>query len=159
MATDRKLARDFWLHEFPCWEVATEADVARLQETVDLILQPVRREFDSKLVPSSWKWWRGGCTPRSGAHGDAGTVDFVMPEEDLREVFDWMAVHLVSNGTIGELIYERDHIHVTRWGVGGRGQVLVEPVEGEYVWGRVVPALLPWIIAAGLLALALLRLK
>lgn len=158
MATDRQLSRDFWLHEFPCWQEATEADVARLSETVSLILQPVRRQFGA-VVPTSWKWWRGGCTPRTGAHGDAGTVDFVTPDADLREVFNWMAVNIVATGSVGELIFERDHIHVTRWGVGGKGQVLVEPVEGEYVWGFVVPRLLPWLLAGGLLALAIIRLK
>ena len=147
MAPDRQLSANFWLHEFPCYEHATEADVAFLQETVDQRLQPTRDRF-GRIVPTSWRWWRRHCTPREGAHGDPGTVDIVPLDAPIPEVHRWMAAHV----PYGEVIDEFDHIHITRPGVGdphgpealvgdrASGFVAVDPTVGfpggEGTYGR-----------------------
>lgn len=161
MATDRRLGSYFWLHEFPCWLHASESDIETLRRQVVRIADPTRREW-GQLTPTSWKWWRDGCRPRSGAHADAGTFDFqatgrirelggnpyvswdqaeererAIREQAHREVGRWMATYLPSD-YYGQIIDERNHIHVTRPGVGGRegqsptGMALREPREGEY---------------------------
>ena len=113
MAADRQLGANFWLREFPCWEIASEADVAGLAETVRDRLQPARNEF-GRLVPTSWRWWSKGCVPRVGAHADARTVDFVPQDAPIPAVHAWMA----ANVAYGEVIDEFNHIHVTAPGVG-----------------------------------------
>lgn len=152
MASDRILAGNFWLHEFSGWEQATEADVAALQETAQRVLQPVRQRF-GKVVPSSWLYWSDG-TPRTGAHAYGGTVDFVTPNADLREVWEWGKTYLLPSGYIGRWIYEPEraptdthpgqgeHIHMAPVEdmvayVGDRKiQALEEVAEGQYVVAR-----------------------
>jgi len=131
---DRQLSRNFWLREFPCWERATDADVAELQQTVARVLQPARDTF-GRIKPTSWRWWSSGCTPRTGAHEHGGTVDVVPLDADPFTVFEWMKTTLLPSGYIGRLIYEPDwwlqggpepagstdrkvqgeHIHVAPW--------------------------------------------
>lgn len=180
MARDRKLAPNFWLHEFPCWELATEADVSELARTVRNVLQPARERW-GRIVPTSWSWWKSGCTPRTGAHGHPGSVDFVPLDTPVPTVHRWAAKALA--GSYGEIIDERDHIHVTAPGIGAplsAPQVLVEPSEGVYVsvdpdagfpggWGSFgrpfelegltvsVPGRSPWVwaLAGGLLLVVL----
>jgi len=109
MATDRQLSANFWLHEFPCWSRASEDDVARLKETVQRVLQPFRSHVGVPVVPTSWKWWTAGCTPRTGAHAGGGTVDFDAPDLDdgqLREAHDWGTRYLLPAGYLGRWIYE-----------------------------------------------------
>lgn len=147
MAEDRQLSRNFWLHEFPCWEEATEEEVARLQETVARVLQPIRDRW-GRIVPTSWIWWRDSCTRRSGAHDYGGTVDFVALDADLREVWEWGRQYLLPAGYIGRWIYEpqrrapetpqEEHIHMApvQDMVALRGdreiQALEETSEGRY---------------------------
>lgn len=146
MATDRQLSRHFWLHEFPGWEQATEEEVERLRSTViEPILQPTRDRW-GVIWPSSWTHWRSGRR-RTGAHADGGAVDFVPRDAPIPVVHAWMAANLRDR--IGELIDERDHIHVTRWGLGGRGQVLVEPTEGEYEAATAASRLRPPLDSSG----------
>lgn len=147
------LGPHFRLGEFPCWERATAADVAALQETVTRVLEPVRARW-GPVVPTSWKWWRDGCRVREGAHGEGGTVDFVVPGARQRDVFDWGVRHLLPAGYVGRWIYEPAtaaqgaHIHVApvadmvaAFGPG-KGDVgaFVETGPGEYsyadgTWG------------------------
>jgi len=114
---DTQLSSKFWLHEFPCWQGATPEEVEKLRETVTRVLQPIRNKF-GKVTPTSWMWWSSGCTPRTGAHAGGGTVDFVTPDADLWEVFQWGATYLLPSGYIGRWIYEPDtpqqgeHIHM-----------------------------------------------
>jgi len=121
MASDRQLSANFWLHEFPCWEVAIEGDVTRLRETVQRVLQPFRSHVGVPVIPTSWKWWRSGCTLRDGAHGQAGTVDFDAPalsDSQLDAAFTWGVVNLLPAGYLGRWIIESNvpgvqgrHIH------------------------------------------------
>ena len=148
MATDRKLARDFWLHEFPGWERASEADVAALHETVARVLQPIRSHIGVPVRPSSWMWWSSG-EPRSGAHSHPGTVDFYVDDGRTFEAFEWADRWLTPMGYIGRLIYEParsaaegrpqgEHIHMAPRSAmvdvfgDPRIQTLVEREEGRY---------------------------
>jgi hypothetical protein len=63
-------------------------------------------------------WWRSGCVPRTGSHAQGGTVDFVTPDADMTEVFEWGSTYLLPSGYIGRWIYEPEtafqgeHIHM-----------------------------------------------
>lgn len=107
-----RLSRNFTLDEMPCWQRATPADVAALQETVTRVLQPVRDRWGPTVV-TSWMWWRDGCTPRTGSHAQGGTVDFVTLEADLADVFRWGLDHL-DRSYVGRWILEPSpaHIHI-----------------------------------------------
>lgn len=130
MALDRQLGDGFWLHEFPGAQAATEDQVQRLRWTVENILVPTRRRW-GRLRITSWLVLPGGRAELGGGgHADAGTVDFVPLDAPLPSVHRWMGHEL--RGRYGELIDERSHIHVTRPGVGGTGELLVEWAEGRY---------------------------
>ena len=153
MARDRRFRRagpttapgeqgdsNFSLHEFPGWENATEAQVGILElEAVRSFLQPVRDRW-GVIRPSSWMRWRDG-RPRTGAHADPGTVDFVPAAASIPVVFQWIR----SSGLpYGKLIDERDHIHRTRPGTQGATQeAYVEYAEGSYASADVVEAGFP----------------
>lgn len=124
MAEDRRLSRNFVLREFSGWERATEQQVAKLYRIVREVLQPARDAWGA-IRPTSWLRSTG-----SGAHRDGDAVDFVPMQADIPPVHRWIAANRA--GAFGELIDERNHIHVTSPGVGGWGEVLVEPTEGEY---------------------------
>lgn len=152
MAADRQLSGDFWLREFPCYQKASEADVAKLHETVVRVLQPIRDRW-GRVVPTSWMHWRDGCDPRDGAHAGGGTVDFITRDADLREVFEWGRIHLLPTGYVGRWIYEPDraapegtpqdeHIHMapvqdmilhSTASEPGVPKALEETSEGNYV--------------------------
>lgn len=166
MAADRKLSRDFWLHEFPGWGNATESDVAALQETVVRVLQPVRDAMGVPVRPSSWMWWSDG-TGRTGSHSEPGTVDFVVDDGKTFEAFEWIDRHLVPMGYIGRNIYEPErssdegrpqgeHIHLAPRGAmvavfdDPRIQSYVETSEGDYELFRAAAGL----TAGGLALLA-----
>lgn len=130
MALDRRLSPNFMLHEFPGAAAASEDDVARLRWTVENILQPTRDRW-GPLKITSWKVLPGGRSELgAGGHRDAGTVDFVPLGAPVPAVHRWMGYFL--RGRYGELIDERSHIHVTRPGIGGDGELLVEFSEGRY---------------------------
>lgn len=150
MNADRQLSRDFWLHEFTGWRRASSGQVARLQEFVDRVLQPVRDRF-GPTVPTSWVEWSDG-RPRTGSHREGGTADFVVPGADLRAVFEWGRSQLLPSGYLGRWIYEperRDsegrktqgeHIHgaaradmLAAFGVGDVG-AFEETAEGVYAY-------------------------
>lgn len=155
MAADRQLSRNFWLHEFPGWERATDSDVSMIAETVVRVLQPIRSELGSAVRPTSWLWWSDG-TPRTGAHSHAGTIDFVVDGGRTFDAFDWANTALVPAGYIGRLIYEPErtgapnpqgeHIHMApraaMISVYGDPdiQVLRETSEGSYSLYRVAVA-------------------
>lgn len=148
MATDRKLAGDFWLHEFSGWEGASESQVARLRETVARVLQPLRNRYGT-VIPTSWLTWSSGAR-RAGSHAQGGTVDFVIPGADLFDVFQWGTTYLLPSGYIGRWIYEPErtalegapqgeHIHVAprqdmiAYNGDSTIQALEETDEGRYV--------------------------
>ncbi len=135
MATDTQLSRHFRLSSFPCWELATPADALNLRWTVLNLLQPTADRWGPLTVTSWRRWTRNDCADlRTGDHADAGTVDFVPQRATVEQVWNWMGGEL--RGKYGSLINERDHIHVTRPGVGvapGTSEFLYEPTEGVYV--------------------------
>lgn len=120
MIADRQLSANFWLHEFPEWEKATEADVARLKSTVQQVLQPTRNRW-GRVRPTSWRWWSGGV-PRDGAHRHGGTVDFVTLDAPMREVASWGVEALLPSGYIGRWIWEPE-----------RGETSSTPAQGEHI--------------------------
>ena len=156
MALDRKLSRDFWLHEFTGWAAADEAQVAQLQETVTRVLQPTRSHFGVPVRPTSWLTWSDG-TERTGSHAH-GAIDYVVDNGLTREAFEWAGRVLVPSGYIGRLIYEPEraatvatprqgeHIHMApraamlAYNQDGSIQVLEEQEEGRYVFARVATA-------------------
>lgn len=172
MALDRKLSRDFWLHEASGWRDATEAEVAELQTTVVRVLQPIRSHFGVPVRITSWQTWSDG-TPREGSHSHPGTVDFVVDGGLTREAWEWGRLYLVPSGYIGRWIYEPartaaesraqggagrrqgEHVHMAprdaMLEVFGKGdiQVLEEHEEGVYELARSP-------VAIGTAALALL---
>lgn len=152
MASDRQLGANFWLREFTGWQRATETQVARLQETVARVLQPIRSTFGVRVIPTSWIAWSSGEL-RTGTHADGGAVDFVLEDGLTDDAFEWGAQHLVPAGYIGRWIYEParaaapgvarqgEHIHMAprRAQIAHQGraegsaiQVLEERGEGEY---------------------------
>lgn len=165
MQADRRLSRDFWLHEASGWERATDAQVAALEETVARVLQPIRSTFGVPVRITSWIAWSSGDL-RGGSHAQGGTVDFTVGDGRTRDVYEWAATELVPAGYIGRLIYEPkrtasegepqgEHVHlaprdamIEAFG-DPRIQVLEERAEGQYVFYRVATGL-------GLGALALL---
>ncbi len=147
--TDARLSPSLRLSSFPCWEKATAADAVKMRWLAVNVLQPVIDRW-GPVTLTSWKWWfNSGCkSARTGDHGDAGTVDFVPTGASIEDVWRWMGANL--RGRWGSLIHERDHIHVTRWGVGtktGADEFLREPVEGQYA------SAMPGIPTMGLAAL------
>ena len=118
-----RLAPNFTLGEFSGWWLAETEQLEKLQLLVDTILQPIRNRFGPVRVTS---WLR----PGTAAHGTGGAVDFVPGAHPLPVVFQWARAQPLD---VGEFIDERDHLHATLPGIGGRGQWLIEPVEGVYI--------------------------
>lgn len=155
-----QLSRDFWLYELPHGDRYTAAEVQELRRTVATVLQPIRRRFGTVRLTSGLYWSDG--TRRDGTHAYAGTVDFV-PHAPIDEVFTWAAEHLVGN--FGQMIHERDHLHVTAPGtpVNGRpryGETWLEPTEGSYRLGASLPAaplVSLLVLLGGAVALAVIR--
>lgn len=141
MTDDAQLSTDFRLSSAPCWDRATVADALAFRWTALNILQPTADRW-GPLAITSWRHWtRDNCRDaRTGDHGDGGTVDFVPRRASIARVANWMAANL--RGRYGSLINERDHIHVTRPGIGvrpGTSEYLNEPTEGVYVAASVAP--------------------
>lgn len=153
---DVQLSKHFRLYELPHGELYTPAQVQELRRTVGTVLEPIRKRWGRVALTSGLYWSSGEA--RTGAHAHPGTVDFVPVDASIDEVFEWAALHLAGN--YGQLIHERDHLHVTAPGTpipypGGRprhGETWIEPVEGSYQLG----AALPLAPLAGLALLALL---
>lgn len=135
-----RLGPNFTLGEFRGWETATVQQVEQLRELVTNVLQPIRDSFGRKVLPSSWIRWSSG-QPRTGAHATGGAVDFVVDGVPSAVVF-WRAYTLQL--PVGEFIDERDHLHATNPGIGGTGQWLIEPVEGEYTTPGAITPGDPW---------------
>lgn len=182
MATDMQLSRNFWLRWVPCWWVAEPADVAKLQETTARVLQPLRNKFGPVFV-SSWKWWATGCAPRTGSHGQGGTVDLEVSGGQTLAAWEWGNTYLMPSGYIGRWIYEPEtesqgeHIHVApradmiAYNGDGRIQSLKELPDGttyvfqEWTAGTfvnpyrlepitaVARAGMPWWLGLGILSL------
>lgn len=144
IAENVQLSRNFWLSEAPCWTKATPAQVAKLQETAQRVLQPIRNTWGPVTI-TSWLWWRNECTPRTGAHAHGGTVDFVTPGADLRDVWEWGKTYLLPSGYVGRWIWEPttatqgEHIHVApradMLALNGDGKILAleETPDGRYL--------------------------
>lgn len=151
MDTDAQLTKNFRLSEAPCWQKATELDAQKLQETAARVLQPIRNRFGRTKI-TSWKWWRSGCTPRTGSHAGGGTVDFVVANGKTLEAWEWGATNLLPTGYIGRWIYEPqtatqgEHIHVaTRPDMVAHNgdatiQALKENPDGSYFLAREMTA-------------------
>lgn len=183
LVPDRELTAHFWLHEFPVWWLATPYQVAELRGQLTRFWEPLRAHTGA-LTPTSWMYWSSGAQ-RVRGHSHPGTLDMVpsraiayfqQAEDQARlgnvaaaEVHRRAGESMVSDahrwaadrlkGMFGELIDERDHLHVTAPGIGGAGEVLHEPREGVYhaglmpeKWGRDFPA---WLAALILGALVL----
>lgn len=150
MIADRQLAADFWLNEAPCWWLATESQVAKLEETVARVAQPIRRAFGPTYI-TSWLWWSGGCAPRDGVHAFGGTIDLVVGGGRTFEAWEWGNLHLMPTGYLGRWIYEPEirgpdgekiqgeHIHAApredmiAYNGDARIQSLRETEPGRYV--------------------------
>lgn len=133
---DKPLSAYVRLSDLPCWWEASGVQVQAAEGTVRRIIDPAWRAF-GPMVVTSWMWWQDGCRPRTGAHSDPGTLDFVPLRASVGQVARWIAASLPTS--YGTIIDERDHIHVTRPGYRGKvGEALYEPTEGTYVpmtWG------------------------
>jgi hypothetical protein len=178
LASDRQFSVNFWFHEFKGWETATPAQRDKAEELARFVLQPIRRKF-GRLIITSW------LRPGSKNHGDGDAVDFVAWDEIERQlesipaerraqapdtarkqaeeaahlvVKDWAATYIVPSRVIGELIAERNHVHITRWGVGGHGEVLEEPVEGTYSPGAALGPAVWLLLALAIVSLAIIAL-
>ena len=153
---DRQLSRDFRLSEWPCWELASAVEVAQLQQLTRDVLQPARDRWGA-IRPTSWRWWRDGCRPRTGDHA-AGAVDVVPLAASTREVARWLGEH--RHGRFGRVLDEGDHLHITPPGVGDGKVYAMRPdgslveLELRYGTGRASGGR-DW-AAAGLLLVALL---
>lgn len=147
--TDAQLSPDFRLSSAPCWERATVADALAFRWTAINILQPTADAWGPLQITSWRHWTKDNCREaRTGDHADGGTVDFVPRRATVSRVASWMAANL--RGRYGSLINERDHIHVTRPGIGvapGVSEYLHEPTEGVYVPASSAP---PALIMAAL---------
>lgn len=145
---DRRLSRDFWLHEWPQWQRFTPQEVAQLEEITARVLQPLRTAFGVAVVPSSAFYWSDG-EPRTGSHAH-GAVDFYLERGLTRDAWEWGKTNLMPAGYLGRWIYEPsrsgpgvenpqgEHIHaaprsamVAAFG-DGRIQALEELEEGNY---------------------------
>lgn len=146
---DAQISRSFRLSSAPCWERATAADALAFRWTAINILQPTADRWGPLAITSWTHWTRDNCRdPRTGDHEDGGTLDFVPRRASVGDVWRWMGANL--RGRYGSLINERDHIHVTRPGIGvkpGQSEFLHEPTEGVYVAASAAP---PALIMAGL---------
>lgn len=121
------IAPNFTLEEMPCYTRASASDVAKLTETVDRVLEPIREVF-GEVVVTSWKWWDAGCTLRTGsAHQQGGTVDFVTPQSSLMKVFGWGTLFMPRD-YVGRWIYEPSFPAV----LDAAGNV-VKPAQGEHI--------------------------
>ena len=134
-----RLGRNFTLGEFSGWMQASRAQVENLRELVATVLQPIRDPF-GPVLPTSWIRWSSGA-PRTGAHSTGGAADFIVPGVPSAVVFWWAYTQQLP---VGEFIDERDHLHATLPGIGGRGEWLIEPTEGEYVTPGAVTPGDPW---------------
>lgn len=147
-----RLSRDFTLEELPGYEHASPEDIARVQETIARVLQPIRNRFGVPVRVTSWRWWSSGA-PREGAHEHGGTVDYVVDGGLTRAAFEWAAETLIPSGYIGRLIYEPErsaaegepqgeHIHVAPRDAmlqvfgDAKIEVLEEQEEGRYTFFR-----------------------
>ena len=154
MIDDAQLSRSIRLSSFPGWELATAADALKARWTALNILQPTIDRWGPIRLTSWRRWSRDNWRDlRTGDHADGGTVDFVPRRASVPRVWNWMGANL--RGKYGSLINERDHIHVTRPGIGvkpGTSEFLHEPTEGVYHEASVgVPA----VVMAGLTVAAL----
>lgn len=140
MATGRELGAahrlgpNFRLGEFSGWAASSGAQVENLRRLVTTVLQPIRDRF-GPVRPTSWIRYN------SRAHETGGAADFVVDGVPTPVVFWWA---LGQQLPIGEFIDERNHIHATIPGVGGVGEWLIEPTEGEYVTPGDVSPGDPW---------------
>lgn len=162
------LAQEMADRHFPVseWQAAssrqlTGDEVAWAWWWTTYVLGPARRVFGPLLVTS----FERGVNPNTGAtetggHSteDAGgyAVDFAPLADGVttREVRDWLAAHKLEY--LGELIDERDHVHMTVRGVGGFGEVWNEVTEGDFQPGQAMAALVAGLFAALLVGLLVL---
>ena len=129
------LSRNFTLKEF---EDAAHGPLnAQERDNAEIFalayLQPLR---DAMGFPICITSFARRVNIGGGAHAGGRAIDFVACDrspEKLERMFKWLATH----ATYGELIHERDHLHLTLPGVGGMQETLREPREGDYIPERV----------------------
>jgi hypothetical protein len=107
----------------------TAAQLSKAQRFCSTLLEPLRRATDWPIVVTSFVRASG-----SGAHRDGDAVDISYAGNDqvkLDTAFAWLATYSATD--YGELIHERDHLHLTLPGfLGELGETLTEPREGIY---------------------------
>ena len=119
---------NFRWREFSGWAVADAAQVYRGRALVGEIMQPARDAL-GRIDVSAGGWIQGRLGDmRTGVHRSGAALDFVPAEATVREAYEWIRDHVAY----GEVIEERDHVHVTLPGWGGYLQALYEPTEGVY---------------------------
>lgn len=123
------LSPDFTLQEFQAVSdrPLTSAQITKARTHAQTILQPVRDHFGPVDLTSFVRHYND-VSSQPHANGDA--VDFVARNATTAQVNEFIATRL--GGRFGEVIDERDHNHVTLYGVGGRGEVLRETRDGVY---------------------------
>lgn len=124
----------FHWYEFSGVEKANVDELARLQLIAATILQKVRDALGPVIVSAGgWLYSRWGFR-RDRAHGQGAAVDFNVQGRSTFDVWAWIGHNLTTPvPRYGECIEERNHVHVTLYGFGGRGEFLREPTEGIYV--------------------------
>lgn len=132
--------------EFTGWEHADQVRLARLQQLVRELLCPLRRAI-GPITPSLGGWYfsRHGVA-RDGAHGEGVAVDFVPSATSLEAAYTWLRDHT----RYGELLLERDHVHVTLFPFGGTMQALIEQSDGSFATDPDAPGDRAVIVEAGL---------
>lgn len=148
---DIRLAPNFTLAEF---ERASQrplgiGEKARAQRWATLILQPARDELGRIRITS---YVRTGAAVGAGPHADGSAVDVQPLDASVETLFRW---YVERRGLFGELIQERDHVHLTLPGTAGDyGQVLRETREGTFV-PATAPAVVGLVLLVALLVLVL----
>ncbi len=108
---------------------ATETEREHLRVILGIAVDAMRAVGISRIYVTSWK--RG-----TGAHSQQGSaLDFAGIDRDSTlRMWVWIAQN--QRNEIGEVIYEQPktgttgHVHLTRVGVGGVGQVLYQREDG-----------------------------
>jgi hypothetical protein len=120
----------FQWYEFSGWEVASAAQLDNGRALVRSVLCPARQLVGTVLVSQGgWIYSRDGY-PRSDIHATGAAADVVPGTATVQELY--VAIRDLPEAPYGEVLQERDHVHVTLPGYGGQGQALLELPDGTY---------------------------
>lgn len=117
---------EWW--EFSGWEHADAVRVARAQSLVMDVLCPARRVLGPVRVSRGGWYFSTFGGPREGVHDSGAAADVVPEAVPVGELYAWLR----DRTLYGEVIHERDHVHVTLPGFGGNMQALIEVREGVF---------------------------